>query len=155
MKLFEVSKMKRVGDAALKPVKGLHDARVGDILKIGIEGSRQKVNIRIAKIVANDRLQDTDGNIFDRSGHIFRRKGDGIIGRSTKGKIVFAKHATQKELEKDLLDRKVQHLDNIKWKGMSEDKIEAVIQVLNIQFGPVQNLLRGGDDLRAKSRRRF
>ena len=154
MKLFEVSKMKRVGDAALKPVKGLHDARVGDILKIGIEGSRQKVNIRIAKIVANDRLQDTDGNIFDRSGRIFRRKG-GFIGTSTKGKIVFAKHATQKELEKDLLDRKISHLDGIKWKGMSEDKIEAVIQVLNIQFGPVQNLIRGGDDPRAIRRSRF
>jgi hypothetical protein len=137
-----------------KPVKGLHDARVGDILKIGIEGSRQKVNIRIAKIVANDRLQDTDGNIFDRSGHIFRRKG-GIIGMSTKGKIVFAKHATQKELEKDLLDRKIQHLDNIKWKSMSDEKIEAVVQVLNINFGPVQNLLRGGDDIRAKRRPRF
>ena len=84
-------------------MKSLHDARVGDIHKIGIEGSHQKVNIRIAKIVANDRLQDTDGNIFDRSGHIFRRKG-GFIGTSTKGKIVFADNTPDTYADQVLLE---------------------------------------------------
>ena len=128
--------------AMLKPVKGLHDARPGDIIKIGVEGTRQKVTVKIAKVVANDRLQDTDGNIFDRSGRVFRKKGFFLKHLAPKGKIVFAKHVTQKELDDELVEKKIEYLNKQDWKKVSLEKREAVLKILNVQFSTMQGAKR-------------
>ncbi len=143
MRLLEVAKPDRSQGAVLKNVIGLHDARPGDIIKIGIEGTRQKVTVKIAKVVANDRLQDTEGNIFDRSGKVFRKKGFFLKHLAPKGKIVFAKPATQKQLDADLEERRIEHLTNLNWKrDVSKEKREAVLKILNVQFSSMQGAKR-------------
>lgn len=140
MQLLEIAKIDRSNGALLKAIKGLHNAKVGDIIKIGVEGSRRKFTTRIQKIVGKDRLQDIDGNVFDRSGKIFRRKGINLIG--TKGKIIFAKQATQKELDDDLFERKIDFLSKIKWNKKSPEKIDQILKILNVEFGTIQGSRR-------------
>ena len=142
MHLFEIAKPDRSQGAVLKNIIGLHDARVGDIIKIGIEGTRQKITVKIAKVVAKDRLQDTEGNIFDRDGKVFRKKGFFLQNLAPKGKIVFAKPATQKQLDADLAERKLEFLSNQNWKKVPLKKRESILKILNVSFSTMQGSKR-------------
>jgi len=131
MKLFEVERHQKSG-ALLKSIIGLYHAKPGDLIEIGIEGSRAKYKTRIAKIVTNDRLQDTDGNVFGRDGMVYRRSSWWL--RGTKGKIVFAKHITVKDLEKELEDDKIRFLKKYNWEGLNSEKRDQIIKILGIRF---------------------
>ena len=59
-------------------VTGLANAKPGDAIEIGFEGTRSKSRSKIIKVVANDRLMDAEGNIFNRNGIIFKKRGSWV-----------------------------------------------------------------------------
>lgn len=116
-----------------KFIGGLHQAQVGDAIHIGIEGSRGKWYAQIVKIAANDRLMDSDGNVFGRNGVIYRR-GKSSLWR-TKGKITSAKIITQKEFDKKYKDHKIDFLRRYAWDTESVETILGIISKLKIGQG--------------------
>jgi hypothetical protein len=58
-----------------KPAKGLYDATPGDMIEVGFEGSRTKRQTKIKKLLPSDRLQDVEGNIYNKNG---RKKNENI-----------------------------------------------------------------------------
>ena len=130
--------------AATKPITGLHDAKPGDIINIGVEGQRHKFVTKIEKIVSNDRLQDREGNIFDRNGKIYRRKGWQL--RGTQGKIIYAKHVTQKELDAGHDKDRRRYLKEYRWDELDAERIEKVLKILRIDFGTMQKRIPYMDD---------
>ena len=130
--------------AADKPIKGLYDAKPGDIIKIGIEGTRDHFYTIIDKIVANDRLQDRDGNIFGRNGRIFRRKGYQLSG--TSGKVVSAKHVTQKELDDDHATDRRKYLIDTNWSNVDDEQIVKILKILRVSMGTIQKRYKYSED---------
>ena len=128
--------IKRNKGAVLTPIKGLYNAKPGDIIEVGFEGSRQKYVTKIDKIVSNDRLQDRDGNLFGRDGMVYRRKSGWMW--DTKGKIVFARHMTQTQLDDDLRKRKIEYLKSARWNEMSDDKLNDVLALMRVSFSTMQ-----------------
>lgn len=131
-----VETIERSDGAVTKSINGLHDARVGDIIKIGVEGSRHKIYSKIAKIVANNRLQDSEGNVFGRDGMVYRRKGWEL--RNTKGKIVSAKHVTQKELDQEHHQDVIRFLTRYNWDTLSPEQLETILKTIRVSFGDIQ-----------------
>jgi len=140
MKLNEMTK----DGAAEKPIKGLHNAKPGDIIEIGIEGQRHKVQSKIDKVVSNNRLQDKDGNIFGRDGMIYRRKGWQL--RDTKGKIVSAKHMTQKQLDDEHDNRRRKYLKETNWDKLDAEQIEKILKIMRVSFGTIQKRIGYKDE---------
>lgn len=122
--------------AAVKPIKGLYNARVGDILEIGVEGFPHKIHSKIAKIGKSGKLMDTNGNIFDRSGKVYRRKGYEL--GNTTGKIVWARHMTQKQLDKEHDKRRREFLKTYDWNDLDPKRIEEILKILRVSFGDIQ-----------------
>ncbi len=135
MKIKHILEKNKDG-VADKPIKGLFDAKPGDIIKIGIEGIRIKLYTKIDKVVANDRLQDRDGNIFGRNGRIFRRKGYQL--RGTSGKIISAQHVTQKELDDDHAEDRRRYLSKTDWKHVDDDQIIKILKIMRVSMGTIQ-----------------
>lgn len=117
-----------------KAIRGLHQAKVGDHIRIGIEGTRGKRDVKIAKILANDRLVDEDGNIFQRNGMIIKRKA-GFPSHFGKGKIVSAKLITQKEFDREFKDIKIRHITEYDWNKEDLATILKVIDLMKIGQG--------------------
>jgi len=136
MKLTEVTK----DGAAIKPIKGLHNAKPGDIIEIGVEGSRHKIQTKIAKVVSNDRLQDRDGNIFGRDGMIFRKRGYLLkqLTHNKKGKIISAKHITQNQLDDEHDKDRRKYLNQYDWDKMDTERLEKILKIMRIDFGTIQ-----------------
>lgn len=116
-----------------KYIGGLHQAEVGDYIKIGIEGTRVKHLTKIVKVIPDtNRLVDGDGNIFDRNGVVYRRK-DGWAKWYGKGKIVSAKIVTQKEFDEDYKKIKVDFLKSFEWEKLNIKDIEKIIDQLPVK----------------------
>lgn len=126
----------------LKYVGGLHQAKPGDYISIGIEGTRIKHILRIDKIVANNRLQDEYGDIFDRNGIIYRRKSSAFKSWNDKKRIVSAKIVTQKEFDNQYKDIKINFLRKYEWHKEDIQTINNVIKQLKIQQGSRLNISR-------------
>jgi hypothetical protein len=120
--------IKRNKGAVLKPIIGLYNARIGDILSVGIEGHREKVFIKVSKITKDDNIVDSSGNIFGRDGRIYRRKSH--LFMNMKGKIIYAKHTTQREVDNYFRKRKIHYLNTINWDKFTDEQIDNVIKSL-------------------------
>jgi hypothetical protein len=119
-----------VKGAAGKPINGLHDAQRGDIVEIGFSGYRHKSIMKITDVVGKDRLKTSDGSLFDRSGFIYR-KGTELKYRAPEDtKIIFAKHVTQKQLDDELRNRKIEVLKVIEWNKLSDEQLDNVFKCL-------------------------
>ncbi len=70
-------------------------------IEIGFEGTRYKQFSIIDKIVSKNRLMDKEGNIFDRNGIVYRKKGSWI--KQAKDKIASARQLTEKEYKVRIL----------------------------------------------------
>lgn len=126
--------------AAISPVTGLYDAKVGDIIEIGVEGSRNKQQTKIAKATPT-KVTDSDGNIFLRSGMIYRRSGF-QASVLAPGKKVYAKLVTQKQLDKSHDKDRRNYLSKQDWNKIPADKIEKILKIMNVSFGDAQKLRR-------------
>lgn len=54
--------------------KGLHDAKAGSFIKIGLQGNLNKWSGKIDKVDKNGRFVTTDGDIFDKNGQLYKAK---------------------------------------------------------------------------------
>jgi len=135
MRLDEIT---RTNGAVDRKLPGLYNAQVGDIIEIGFEGSRIKHKAKIAKVVGNDRLVDADGNIFNRSGIVFRRKSYPLT--SFRGKIISAKQMTQKALDNDHEDRKVDYLKRNNWENVDPETRDKILSLLRVSFTSMQGM---------------
>ena len=135
MRLDEIT---RSDGAVNKSIKGLYDAQPGDIIKIGFEGSRIKHVSKIKKVVGQDRLVDTDGNIFNRNGMVYRRASYPLTAFS--GKIIFAKHVTQAELNDDHEERKIDYLNRRKWEDVDPEIRDKILGMLRVSFTSMQGM---------------
>ena len=109
-----------------KYLKGLHQAKVGDYIQIGVEGSRYKGFSKIAKVLPTDKLVDTEGNIFSRNGTIIRR----MTGWTQQGKkIVSAQIVTQKYFDEEYKKIKVDFIKNIVHK-LDIESLEKMIDAI-------------------------
>lgn len=133
MRLNEISRSDGAVDGALR---GLHDAQVGDIIEIGIEGSRNKTMAKIKKVVGSNRLVDTDGNIFNRNGIIYRRASYPL--KSFRGKIISAKLVSQKSLDDDHEQRKIEFLKSKNWEDVDPEIRDKVLGMLRVSFTSMQ-----------------
>lgn len=121
-------KIERSNGAVTKPINGLHDARPGDIIRIGVQGQRQKYTARIKKIVSGGRLMDDKGNVFGRDGVIHRRSSTWPY--NTKGKIVSAKHMTQQSIDDGYEEQRRNSLKNYNWDKASPETVTAVFAAI-------------------------
>ena len=117
-----------------KYIKGLHQAKVGDHINIGIEGQRNKEYSKIAKILDSDKLVDTNGNIFGRNGVIIRRKG-GWAKYIGKGKIVSAQIITQKQFDDSYRELLINHIQ----KYIRKEDIETVKNIIDLMKVKIAN----------------
>lgn len=133
MRLDEIT---RSDGAVENAIRGLHDAQVGDIIAIGIEGSRTKHMARIKKVVGQNKLVDTDGNIFNRNGVVYRRASYPL--NSSPGKIISAKLVTQKSLDDTHEKRKIDHLKNKNWEDVDPETRDKILRLLRVAFTSMQ-----------------
>lgn len=54
--------------------KGLHNAKEGSFIRIGLQGNPNKFWGKIDKIDKNGRFVTTDGDVFDKNGQLHRAK---------------------------------------------------------------------------------
>jgi hypothetical protein len=120
-----------------KPVKGLYDAKVGDRLKIGVQGERSKdTHVLIKKVLPTNRLQTERGDIFDRNGMIHTRKSSYFKSLKKEDRIVFAQHMTADEVKKKQIKSAHSLLsDLILKKELSVQQIKAIGKIINVNFG--------------------
>jgi len=111
---------------------GLHQAKVGDAIHIGIGGTRGKWYSTVKKIDRKTgRITDRDGNIFNPDGRVFRRKTYPF----KQSKIVSAKIVSQKEFDKQYKKIKIEFLRKFKWDSMDIDEIEKIIDMMPVGQG--------------------
>lgn len=86
--------------------KGLHAARVGDLVIIGVEGEKEKREARVKKITKNDEIVVTGDHVFDRKGFLKRRGFSStemlypdLPTRSKTKRIVYASLMTKEEAD--------------------------------------------------------
>lgn len=106
--------------------KGLHQAKSGDPLWIGVEGSRGKHYSKVKK-VTDDKVFDIDGNIFSKDGRLIKGGSTRFMKKFNKGKIISAKLITQKEFDKQFKDIKVDFLRKFDYNKLQIDDILKII----------------------------
>ena len=122
-------------------VVGLANAKPGDVIEIGFEGTRSKSRTRIVKVVANDRLMDADGNIFDRNGVIFRKRGSQVKHLGANSKIISARQITYKEYTDSIISFVSKSLGNFDWSKLSPETLVEVSKLIHLQFPQLEKIL--------------
>ena len=122
-----------IDENLIKYKKGLYQARPDDYIEVGVEGTRHKESIKIDKIVSNDRLQDENGNIWNRDGTLYRLKDLRFLPGSRKNKHVNAQLKTQEKFDQEHKDIKVDFLRRFKWEDMDIEDLEKIIDQLPIK----------------------
>lgn len=118
--------------------KGLYRAKPGDNIEIGFEGSRVKYTTKIDKIVSNGRLQDTEGNIFDRNGIIYRKKGSWV--KFAGDKIISARQITIKEYEKNIMQFINKQLHEFDYTTLPISSLQQIGKIIGRSFPQLDNL---------------
>lgn len=114
-------------------MRGLYRAKVGDFIQIGIEGSRVKYRSKIIKIVKNDKLQDENGNVFNRDGRIQVRKSSWVKAYGNK-KIVSAKRITEDEYKKNILQFISSILQKYDYSKLHPEKLKELGKIIGMSF---------------------
>ena len=122
--------------------KGLYQAKVGDPIWIGIEGNRAKHYSKIEKIL-NDKLIDTEGNIFAKDGRLIKGGQSRFMKKFNKGKTISAKLITQKEFDKQFKNIKIEFLRKFDYDKLNIDDILKIIDAFpNHTQGNTLNISR-------------
>ena len=114
--------------------RGLHQARVGDAIYIGMKGTRGKWYSKVKKVDSKTgRITDRDGNIFNPDGQIYRRKTYPFKQSDT----VSAKIVSQKDFDKQYKKIKIDFLRKFDWDRMDIKEIEKIIDMMPVGQGNV------------------
>lgn len=124
-----------------KPSKGLYDVKAGDVIEIGMSGTRTKRELKIVKVLSSGKLVDSAGNIFNRNGMIYR--GAEYWSRSAKkNKIkIYATPLTKDKNEKNILkisqEMLFSHIKDHK-DELTKEQIQAIGKIIHVTFGNLE-----------------
>lgn len=121
-----------------EPSKGLYNAKAGDVIEIGMQGTRNKREIKIVAVLASGKLRDAAGNIFNRDGMIYRGAEYWSQGAKKAGRKIYAVPMTKEKNEKNKLKRAQDSLFSLiknRKDKLTVEQIKAIGKVLNVEFG--------------------
>ena len=110
-------------------VKGLYDIQVGDQIETGMEGTRHKNTTTVTK-VTNDKVYDNSGNIFHKSGKLFKSTYYNIKSRLK----VYAYPKTQSRMDKEYKTQKIRFIRDLKWEEFDIEQIEKILEVIKTEL---------------------
>jgi len=123
-----------------KRVVGLANVKPGDAIEIGFEGTRSKARSKIVKVVANDRLMDAEGNIFNRNGIIFRKRGSWVKHAGANSKIISARQITKKEYIDSIMSFVSKQLKEFDWAKLPPETLIEVGKLIHIGFPQLEKI---------------
>jgi len=110
--------------------KGLHQAKVGDPMWIGIQGNRSKWRSKVKKILSDGKIVDEDGNIFHKDGQLYRGKTTLFMKKYNNNKTVSAQLVTQHEYDQEYKQIKIDFLRKFDYSKLPVEVIEKMIEVI-------------------------
>lgn len=110
--------------------KGLYQAEVGDTLAIGIQGQSFKNKRKITKILPDGKVVDSDGNIFNPNGRLFRGGNRQSQKKGNPGKEISAKLVTQDEYNDDFKRIKIDFLRKFEYEKLDIEDILKIIDTI-------------------------
>lgn len=121
---------------------GLYQAKIGDMLWIGISGMVGKDRSTVTKILPDGKIVDSVGNTYNPDGRLYKSTNLRWQKKTNPGKVVSAKLATQSDLNKEYKKIKVDFLRKFDWDKMNIEDIEKIIDQLPIKQGSKLNTSR-------------
>lgn len=112
---------------------GLYQAKVGDMLWIGMSGMQGKDRSKVTKIFSDGKIADSEGNIFNPDGRLYKSTNLRYQKKSNPNKIVSAKISTQQDLNKEYKKIKTDFLRKFDWDKMDIQDLEKIINQLPIK----------------------
>lgn len=109
--------------------KGLYDIQVGDQILIGFEGRRNKITSTVTK-VTDTKVTDNAGNIFYKSGKLYKSKYDNI----EKNQKVYAYPKTQKLMDDEYKIHKIRFIRDLEWEKFDIKQIEKILEVIKTEL---------------------
>lgn len=129
-----MSKLKQIIKEELEKYKGgLYQAKVGDTLWIGMSGMNGKDRSKVTKLYPDGKIGDSEGNIFNPDGRLYKSTNIRYQKKSNPGKIISAKLATQSDFNKEHKQIKVDFLRKFDWDKMDIFELEKIIDQLPIK----------------------
>lgn len=120
-----------------KPSKGLYEVKRGDVVEIGVQGSREKREIKIVEILKSGKLKDADGNIFNRNGMIYRGTRHWSQNAKENNTKIYAVPLTKEKKTKNILtigqNMLARHIQDNKDK-LTKEQIQEICKILNVHF---------------------
>lgn len=120
--------------------KGLYQAKKGDYIQIGAAGRRWKEHTQVKKILPNGKIVDTEGNIFNPNGQLYRGATHNTFKKFNQS--VSAKLITQKEFDQQYKSIKVDFLRKFDWGKLDIKELESIINQLPILQANKLNISR-------------
>lgn len=131
---MKMSKLKQIIKEELEKYKGgLYQAKVGDTLWIGMSGMNGKDRSKVTKLYPDGKIGDSEGNIFNPDGRLYKSTNIRYQKKSNPGKIISAKLATQSDFNKEHKQIKVDFLRKFDWDKMDIFELEKIIDQLPIK----------------------
>lgn len=106
---------------------GLYQAKIGDMLWIGISGMVGKDRSKVTKILPDGKIVDSAGNTYNPDGRLYKSTNPRWQKKTNPGKVVSAKIATQSDLDKEYKQIKIDFLRKFDWGKLNIEDIEKVI----------------------------
>jgi hypothetical protein len=106
---------------------GLYQAKVGDMLWIGITGMEGKDRSKVTKILPDGKVVDSEGNTYNPDGRLYKSNNLRWQKKTNPGKVVSAKIATQSDLDKEYKNIKIDFLRKFDWQKLDIESIEKII----------------------------
>lgn len=110
--------------------KGLHQARVGDKVWIGIEGTRVKWYDEVTKVSNDGKVVVKGGDLFNSDGRIFRGKSHKFQKQNNPNKTISAKIITQSEFDERYKSTKIDFLKKFDYNKLNIEDIESIIDAI-------------------------
>jgi hypothetical protein len=140
---MKIPELKQIIKEELERYKGgLYQAKVGDMLWIGISGMVGKDRSKVTKIFSDGKIADSEGNIFNPDGRLYKSSNPRWQKKTNPNKIVSAKIATQSDLDKEYKKIKIDFLRKFDWDKMNIEDLEKIINQLPVKQGSKLNTSR-------------
>jgi hypothetical protein len=128
------SELKQMIKEELEKYKGgLYQAKIGDMLWIGISGMVGKDRSTVTKILPDGKIVDSIGNTYNPDGRLYKSTNPRWQKKTNPGKVVSAKIVTQSDLDKEYKKIKVDFLRKFDWDKMNIEDIEKIIDQLPVK----------------------
>lgn len=128
------SELRQIIKEELEKYKGgLYQAKIGDKLWVGMSGMIGKDRSTVTKIYPNGKIGDSEGNIFNPDGRLYKSTNPRYQKKSNPNKIVSAKLITQSDFDKEHKQIKVDFLRKFDWNKIDISELEKIIDQLPIK----------------------